>query len=234
MKSFRLQSAVSTHWACVLGGWIALTGLGFLAAFEFWMTSIHGGYLLADPDPHHWTRSHFWTFVVGGGLGLILGVVHLAMRRGIRGRLMKADERLPITDANSSGAAVEDRQSKRRIMLTLFAYAPIMGVLICFLPDNEPILEFLVGAPLWILGVSWCFVDAKERDIRIGRLTRIILVLAFIVGFPLYAFQSRGIRGCKLVIVYLAVLAALCACMGVAIWATLTTGHTIGLWEVIE
>ena len=83
---------------------------------------------------------------------------------------------------------------KRRIIVMLLAYSAIAGVIFIFLPDEDSPLDYVVGFPLLVLGIAWCFADADERQHRIGKLMRLVLVLAFFIGFPLYLLQTRGYR----------------------------------------
>jgi hypothetical protein len=112
----------------------------------------------------------------------------------------------------------------------LLAYSAILGVVSCFLPEEDRALDFIVGFPLLILGISWCFTDAAERDDRIGRLMTLILLLVFIVGLPIYLLQTRGIGAFKSLGWTLLLVAAMFACLFATGFATLYVGEVAGWW----
>lgn len=96
--------------------------------------------------------------------------------------------------------AVPSRQfaiTKRRILVGSLVYAAIVGLLVDALPEDAPVVEFFVGLPLLILAVAWCLTDADERDHRIGSVMRLELVFLFVLAFPIYVFQTRGLWGIK-------------------------------------
>lgn len=102
---------------------------------------------------------------------------------------------------------------KRRIVLMLLAYAAIFGVIVCILPEDNRALDIVVGLPFVILSVWWVFIDAEERDHRIGGLMRLVLIFAFAIGLPIYLLQTRGIRGVQTIAVAALLFAAMIACM---------------------
>lgn len=120
---------------------------------------------------------------------------------------------------------------KRRIVILLLAYSAIFGIVSCFLPDEDTPLDFLVGLPFLILGLSWCFTDASERNHQIGRLTRLLLILLFILGLPIYLLQTRGINAFKTLAFALLLVTAMFTCMFVTGNATLYAGDVAGFWE---
>jgi apolipoprotein N-acyltransferase len=130
---------------------------------------------------------------------------------------------------NAETDAVRHATQKRRIIRMLLAYSAIAGLIAYFLPEEETPLDYVVGLPFLILGISWCFTDAAERDHRIGGVMKFTLVLLFVVGFPLYVFLARGIRGFKTLVFALLLLAGMIACFFVAYLATLYAGDTIGM-----
>ena len=77
--------------------------------------------------------------------------------------------------------------------------------------------------------ISWCFTDAAERDHRIGRAMRLLLILLFIVGFPIYLLQTRGFGGFKTLGLTLLLALAMFACMYTAGLVTLFIGDATGI-----
>jgi hypothetical protein len=102
---------------------------------------------------------------------------------------------------------------KRRIILMLLGYSAILGVLSCFLPQEERPMDALVALPLLILGITWCFLDAEERGFRIGGFLKLLLVLLFFVGFPAYVLQSRGLGGFRTLASVLLLFGAMVLCV---------------------
>ncbi|MEJ7591385.1 MAG: hypothetical protein WKF77_07540 [Planctomycetaceae bacterium] len=82
MKSFRLNPVAVTHWSGILLAWCAFIGLCSIVGFHVLISTSRdrGWYLAADPNPHHWTRTHFLTLIVGCGVGLVIGTVHIVVR----------------------------------------------------------------------------------------------------------------------------------------------------------
>jgi hypothetical protein len=109
---------------------------------------------------------------------------------------MSDQEFAPVEDAGDD-ASFSYAAKKRLIVILLLAYSAILGIVLCFLPEEDTPIDFVVGLPLLILGVSWCFTDAAERGHRIGRLMRLFLILVFIVGLPTYFLQTRGFGAFK-------------------------------------
>ena len=108
------------------------------------------------------------------------------------------DEMLETIEDVESDQPVNHAWRKRRIVLLLLIYSAFLGIIMCFVPEESTSLDFLIGLPFLILGIAWCFIDASERDHRIGRLTKLALVLFFVVipQFifllqPLTSFYSR-------------------------------------------
>jgi hypothetical protein len=109
--------------------------------------------------------------------------------------------------------ATEYARRKRRIVIMLLVYSAIIGVLSYYLPEENAPLDFLVGAPVLILGLVWCFTDAAQHKHRIGGPMRVLLVVAFIVGLPIYLLQTRGIDAPKSLVLALLLLMAMLSSM---------------------
>lgn len=118
----------------------------------------------------------------------------------------------PVQEAEVEPANDYARR-KRRIVIMLLVYSAIIGVLSYYLPEEDAPLDFLVGAPVLILGLVWCFTDAAEHKHRIGGPMRVLLVVAFIVGLPIYLLQTRGIEAPKALALALLLLVAMLTSM---------------------
>lgn len=144
------------------------------------------------------------------------------------------DGQLEIAGDYAAAQTVEYGVRKRRLILMLLAYSAILGILSCFLPKEDSPMDFVAGLPLLILGVMWCFTDAAERDYRMGSLMKLVLVLMFIVGLPIYLFRTRGIGGFKALAFSLLLVGAMFTCMFITGYATLYFGSAAGLWEISD
>ena len=138
-------------------------------------------------------------------------------------------ESIGTTDMESS---VNYAARKRGIVMLLLAYSAVLGGIIWFLPEEDTALDFIVGLPLLILGIAWCFTDAAQRDHRIGRLMGLLLVLLFVVGLPIYLFQTRGFGAFKSLLLLAVLIGAMLACLFVTAVASLYAGQAVGLWGV--
>lgn len=123
------------------------------------------------------------------------------------------------------------RRQKRRFIGLLWVYGLLFGVICCFLPENDSQIDFLVSVPFLVFGILWCSADAKERGTRLGKPTQILLVLLFVVGFPLYVFRSRGLGGFKTLFLGTVVAAISIGLALLSGYATLMIGYWLGYWE---
>ena len=60
----------------------------------------------------------------------------------------------------------------------------------------------------------------------------LLLVLLFVVEFPIYLLQTRGLGAFKTLGLTLLLVAAMFACMVTAVLVTLFIGDVTGLWEI--
>jgi hypothetical protein len=142
-----------------------------------------------------------------------------------------SDEELETIEDPEGKPSFDYAGKKRHIVLLLLAYSAICGIVACFLPEKvSTALQFIVSLPFLLLGVSWCFTDAAERDHRIGLLTRILLIVVFVVGLPIYLLQTRGISAIKTLALTLLLVGAMVTCMFVTMIATVFVGGVAGLW----
>jgi len=106
------------------------------------------------------------------------------------------------TGESSDPTAAGCARKKRRVILILYGLGVVFGVLDTLFADLAsygPASEVL-GALSIILGISlWCHYDASQRDYTIGRALRLAILLILLVGFPVYAFRTRGWSGFGLI-----------------------------------
>jgi len=94
--------------------------------------------------------------------------------------------------------AVEDfPRAKRRRLLSLLALSIAAGVLQQLLADAEiaDLLPFVVGLATTVLIISWCNVDARERDFTIKPWLFVTMFFLTFIGVPIYLLRTRGVRG---------------------------------------
>lgn len=139
------------------------------------------------------------------------------------------DDQPKVTTNQSASPAVDYSAKKRLIVLLLLVYAAVLGVISVFLPQSEdrPI-DFILGLPVLTLVIWWCYTDANERDHRMGRITMLLLVLLFAVGFPLYLFQTRGLGAFRAIVYSFLVAGGMLICtIAGAVVTTLVTGAIV-------
>jgi len=141
-----------------------------------------------------------------------------------------SDNSIELNAANPEADAVDYAARKRRIVWMLLIYSAGVGAISLFLPEEDRQTDFLLGLPYLIFGVSWCFADARERNHRIGKLMQLVLVLFFVIGFPIYLFQTRGLRGFQTLAAALLLVIVMIACQIVAGYATYFAGDALGLF----
>ncbi len=95
-------------------------------------------------------------------------------------------------------------------------------------PDG--LMQYAFAFTNLILVYLWCGYDAAERGKKIGTATAALLVVLLVVGWPLYAFQSRGWSGLKLLGWGFLTVFSLFATM-ITTW--IITGIIDG-WQVVE
>lgn len=145
------------------------------------------------------------------------------------------NQRYVIVRKTSAGDGPVDYVARKRwIIRLLFAHAALAGTTLCFLPEDDTPLDYIVGAPFVFLGIAWCFADANERFFRIGRLTKFLLVFLFLVGFPLYVIQSRGLRGLATFGFTFVLVVGIMLCVFLTNLIALFVGEAVGAWEVIR
>lgn len=91
---------------------------------------------------------------------------------------------------------------KKRI---LAVFVLLSGLLLAYETFLQEANRSTVGALLLEALVSvvcvplWVSFDSAERRIELARGYRLLVILIPVIGFPLYAFRSRGVRGFGLI-----------------------------------
>ncbi|HEY0981484.1 hypothetical protein, partial [Schlesneria sp.] len=75
------------------------------------------------------------------------------------------------------------------------------------------LIDLILGLPVTILGVAWCFTDAAERSFRLGPVMKLFLIFFFIFGIFVYLIRTRGMREWRSLVTAIACIVALFACL---------------------
>lgn len=124
--------------------------------------------------------------------------------------------------------------NRRKLWLlgAMLVLSALMGVIGCFVDEEDSISAMLAGMPLLISAIAWCFVDAQQRGHRIGRLMKLLLVAFFALALPIYLIQTRGWRGLITLLQVMGVMLGLWLVAEAAQWAMLRVGDWMGWWIV--
>jgi hypothetical protein len=139
-----------------------------------------------------------------------------------------------VEAGHESARATQIDWGRRKLWLVLlmFGFATLSGVIQCFVDESDSTTELLVSLPLLILGIAWCFLDAKQRNHRIGRVMKLLMVLLFGLALPIYLIQSRGRRGIVTFLQVLGVVIGLGLVAEASAWVTLFIGDQAGWWSM--
>ncbi|MGD9636840.1 MAG: hypothetical protein AB7G28_16455 [Pirellulales bacterium] len=142
-------------------------------------------------------------------------------------------DELQILEDAAPEAEVDDYATKKlRAVWMLLGYSAILGVIECFLPEENSPIDVVLGVPALVLAIWWCFLDADERGDRIGGVLKWILILFFYVGFPIYVFRSRSVRGFVTLAHAFLLVCGMVVCMISTATITLFVGHLFGWWDL--
>ncbi len=144
------------------------------------------------------------------------------------------DGQREITGSDAKAQTIDYGAKKRRIILMLLAYSAILGITAVIFPDKDAPRDFVFFLPLLILGVSWCFTDAAERNYRMGRLMSLLLILFLGIGLPIYLFRTRGFGAFKTLAATLLLVGGMITCVVVAAFVTLYVGNAAGLLNLVH
>ena len=144
------------------------------------------------------------------------------------------DGQYEVAGNDAKAQTVDYGVKKRRIILMLLAYSTLLGIIAVIFPDKDAPTDFVFGLPLLILGISWCFTDAAERNYRMGRLMSLLLILILAIGLPIYLLRTRGFGAFKALAFTLLLIGAMFTCMFVAGYTVSYVGSATGLWDLAE
>ena len=130
-----------------------------------------------------------------------------------------------MTEALDLSHIDDHRLRGRRLIIlgTMLALAGTLGVLDTIYAASaswQSSSMFINGLVMSFLTLAWCITDAQWIGYRIGGVLRVVIVLFAIVGFPIYAFRSRGRGGWRLLGLGLLFFIGLLIVSGVASWIT--------------
>lgn len=127
-----------------------------------------------------------------------------------------ADPYRVLADGTVVSVAETDSPERRRhfvvrkqlVLAGVFAWSAVQGVLLALGFGDEGLIALLLNLPHLILGVTWCHLDAAERQKTIPFTLRIGLILIFGLALIVYLFESRGLRGFVAVVLAAAIVSA--------------------------
>ena len=158
MKSFKLNPVAATHWSGILVGWSAFVGLCSTVGFRILvLTSRDRGRPLANPD--HWTRSLFLTLIVGCGIGLVIGTLHVVVR-WFKRRVSTSRNDI-IHEWIRRVLQLPLREQSMCVWLAAEPTVPLWESAACLKIDRERTSAYLECYQRWIAGVS---DDAQLRE----------------------------------------------------------------------
>lgn len=102
-----------------------------------------------------------------------------------------------VAKQNGEPGSAANAVTKQRILTYLVTYAFLLVVLSRLLPAGDRVVDYVVGLPVLILAVVWCHFDAKGRGLVLRPLMKFCLIFLFVIAFPIYVFQTQGVRGFK-------------------------------------
>lgn len=110
---------------------------------------------------------------------------------------MTADAETP-----TAGASPDERRRKRLVLLIILAAWALNGILDALFAEMasfEKYSELFAVVCFAFCTRLWCHYDSQERGFSIGRFLSLSIVLIALIGFPVYAFRTRGLAGFRLV-----------------------------------
>lgn len=127
---------------------------------------------------------------------------------------------MPEIESTSVNAPVADgndwveyyRKKKNRTLKWLLSYSVVVGAVGFFFPEDDWTLDVIIEFPTVILMNHWCYLDASERSRRLSTLTKLALVFAFFLAFPIYLFRTRGLAGFRALALSMLFFVAMIAC----------------------
>ncbi len=123
------------------------------------------------------------------------------------------DTGLDESDSSDADCTIPNYSNrKRRILILLLVYSAVLGLSAVYLPEDDRVVDVALGLPMLIMLISWCYIDAGQRNHVIGRIMRASLVLLFALAFPIYIFQTRGLKGFISLALTAVFMAAMAAC----------------------
>lgn len=80
-------------------------------------------------------------------------------------------------------------------LLALFFVLPFVEAFVSRWWYDEKIWVGLNCLALIFPTMRWCFLDAREHNLRLGRFMQLLIIGLAAVGVPVWLLRSRGLRG---------------------------------------
>jgi hypothetical protein len=127
-----------------------------------------------------------------------------------------------MMDTGDNSATAEGlKRQKLALLLTIISLSALFSVLETAYASSwgsEKGLFILDSLSFNFCTLMWCTTDAQLHGLRVGGRLRLAILIITPIGFPVYAFQTRGRRGWPLFgksILFLALLVAVSVGAGV-------------------
>ena len=84
---------------------------------------------------------------------------------------------------------------KRLLLVLIVINSLLLGVIVGVVADQENIdFYYFYGIPIFIMTLIWCHFNAYSLGYRIGIHLKVLLIIFFYAGFPIYLFQAGGFK----------------------------------------
>lgn len=143
-----------------------------------------------------------------------------------------AEETASAQPKDTAKGISDSVRRKRSVLLKLLAYSGLIGIISVLFPNTNGVPGSLFGLPALVLGITWCHLDANQREYSLGKLMRLGLIFMFVIVFPFYLFRTRGLKGITTLAQTILFVIAMFACMLATAFATLSAGYLAGAWDL--
>ena len=115
-------------------------------------------------------------------------------------------------------------KAKWIVLIIIFLNSMLFSLVVSFTTEPENIaIQYLCGIPIYLMTFIWCHLNAYSHGYRIGFQLKLLLLLFFYVGFPIYLFQIGGFKS-FLKAIYFILILIFCAIIMVMLTSTILGG----------
>jgi hypothetical protein len=101
-----------------------------------------------------------------------------------------------IKDDLVQSKSIDNYAKIKRLVLTLIIInSMLLGVVLGIDSEDEnKVFQYLCGFPIFIMTLVWCHLNAYSLGYRINIQLKVLLILFFYIGFPIYLLQAGGFK----------------------------------------